>query len=456
MTKRKNGRPHRRAVGVVRISKNRDDETSTTTQEERIAAYCAAHDLDLVEVVVDAGRSAYKEDRASRPGLRRARQLIKTGAADVMVSWKVDRVARNTRDLLNLIHDLENDGGAFASVTEQFDTATPIGQVVMTMVAALAQLESAQKSDRTAAWNDYRRTTGAVPAGPRPFGYQRTEKNVLVVDKAEAAQIRKAAAAVLAGESLRSITARLNEAGFRHAKDGPPMSRVGLKRILISPTTAALREVDGAFVPSDAWKPILDRTTWNEVRAVLTHDGRRTNHANANSRRWVLAGLLKCGMPDCGLAMNKKGHNNGPRYACPTHHLSIPAEPTDEMVAGTVLGSLDLRAWRRLQARGRRHVDTTEIEDRLADLARRVADHELTEAEWEIRRAGLLRDLEDAAAEPVALPDVDDPRKAWPDLDVDAKRLILTALLPGPVTILPATPGLARFDDTRIEVPPVP
>ncbi|HEX4530830.1 MAG TPA: recombinase family protein, partial [Acidimicrobiia bacterium] len=60
----------RRAVGYVRISKDRDDETSTTTQEQRIRAYCTAHGIDLVDVIVEPGRSGYQTSRSSRCRVR--------------------------------------------------------------------------------------------------------------------------------------------------------------------------------------------------------------------------------------------------------------------------------------------------------------------------------------------------------------------------------------------------
>ncbi len=56
-----------RAVGYVRISVDRDDETSTTTQEERIRGYCTAHNLTVVDVVVEPGRTAYGASGTAGP-----------------------------------------------------------------------------------------------------------------------------------------------------------------------------------------------------------------------------------------------------------------------------------------------------------------------------------------------------------------------------------------------------
>jgi DNA invertase Pin-like site-specific DNA recombinase len=444
------------------VSKARDDETSTTTQEQRIRAYCDGQGLELVEVVIDNGRSAFKASRANRPGLRRALQLVEAGAADVMVCWKIDRVARNTRDLLNLIHDLKTNGAAFASVTEQFDTSTAFGEVVVTIIGALAQMESQQKSERIESWQDHRRDTLATPTGPRPFGYRR-ERNALIVDKAEAAVIRQWAKAILAGGSVKALAASSES----HRKVGRTFTQRGIVRILTGPTIAALREIDGdaasstvtrrpdgprdpnaTFVDcSDTWKPILDRPTWEALRDILLDPARRTNPGGG--RRWLLPGLISCGRPGCDGKLRAKGHPRGMRYTCYRCDLSIGMADTDEVVEKAVLNSLDQRAWRRLRARGLRPTDRAALERQLAGLAHRFADGELTEAEWDILREGITRRLEQSdMAEPLRLPNVNDPRKEWPTMNLDGRRLLIAAVAPR-IVVLPAT-HRRSFDEARI------
>jgi DNA invertase Pin-like site-specific DNA recombinase len=435
----------------VRVSVSRTDETSTTTQAEKIRAYSSAHDLDLVEVFVDNGRSGYKQSRATRPGLRRARELIRAGAADVLVVWKLDRVVRNARDLLNLIHDLEADGGSFASVTDHIDTSSASGRFMLTMLGAVAQLESDIKSEQAGAWHEHRRLTGAVPLGPRPYGYCR-EHNRLLIDEHEAAVIREAAEAVLAGESLRSLVARLNAgvpAGTR------TLTSRGLRYALLGPTIAGMRAVGARFVASEEWEPILDRATWEAVGAVLGDPARRTGSTNA--RRWLLAGLAECGR--CGEPMRSKTHTTGTRYVCIGCAQSIGAAAADAVVERVVLGALDPKAWKKLRARGTAPIDTEALERELAQLAERrflpPTDGGITAVEWEVLRAGILGQLTEAAAEPVALPDVDDPRTAWPELPLDARRVIVTAVATR-ITIGPAARGLPRFDESRVLIEPAP
>ena len=97
----------------MRISKNRDGETSTETQEQRVRAYCAAHGWSVVDVVIEPGRSAYKSSRSTRPGFRNAMNLIRSGAADVLVVWKLDRAGRDVIDIRNLVSELAEHGAQF-------------------------------------------------------------------------------------------------------------------------------------------------------------------------------------------------------------------------------------------------------------------------------------------------------------------------------------------------------
>jgi DNA invertase Pin-like site-specific DNA recombinase len=447
--------PPSRAVGYVRISKDRPDETSTETQEQRIRAYCTAQGWRVVEVVTEPGRSAFKSSRATRPGLARVRGLVAAGAADVLVCWKLDRVARNAIDLLTIVRDLEDDGGRFCSVTESFDTSAPVGRAMLTMLAALAELESAQKSERLATWHEDRVTRGRTPTGPRPFGYRR-ERNELHVVEAEALVIRDAAARVVAGDSLRQIVRDLNAAGVVGKLDRP-FNRRGLVSILCSPTIAACRETSpGVFVPSDQWDAILDLGTWRQVRDVLTDPVRRKG--TTNQRRWLLTGIAACsrcvdeeGEP---VKLFCKPHAAGPRYSCPSCHLSIEAARTDDIVQQDLLAMLNVKAWRRLRrASVVRSSDVAAFEQARSELLARFDAHDIDGLELGELLEGLRRQQHVVSTPSPALPAVDDLRQSWAGLDLEQKRLVLSAATES-LTIKPWTPS-ASFDDSRIVWVPV-
>jgi site-specific DNA recombinase len=445
-----------RAVCYVRISVDRDDETSTETQEERVRAYCKAQGWRIADVIVEPGRSAYKVSRSSRPGFRRAMALIESGAADVLVVWKIDRAARNTVDTLKLVEELASHGARLVSVTEHFDTNTAAGEMTLTMLAGLARMESATKSERIEAWHEGRTAAGRPPTGPRPLGYER-QRNRLVIDKAEAAVIRKAARQLLAGKSLRSIVGDLAAAGVVGTR-GTAISQRGLRKVLLSPTTAACREVsEGVFVESSEWKPILDRQTWEEVRKVLLDPARRSNHSTG--RRHLLAGIIRCSRcldTDSGGWMRSMSGRNGVRYACPKCYLSIDAGQTEDVVQRDLLAMLDPKTWRRL--RQGRPIATVRngaaTEKALEELSARFMAGDIDATEFADLADALRRQYEVDSAPPRPLPNVVDVAKAWPRFTLEQRRLILMAATES-LTIEPWTPTGGVFDESRIVWTPV-
>lgn len=86
---------------------------------------------------------------ARRPGLTTA--MLDCRRGDTLVVWKLDRVGRSLRDLLNKLDDLERRGVGFKSLTEGIDTTTPGGRLIMHVMGALAQFERDLIVERTKA-----------------------------------------------------------------------------------------------------------------------------------------------------------------------------------------------------------------------------------------------------------------------------------------------------------------
>jgi DNA invertase Pin-like site-specific DNA recombinase len=436
-----------RAVGYVRISKKREDETSTVTQEERIRAYCTTRGWNVVDVVVEPGRSGYKTNRNSRPGFRRAKQMIEVGAADVLVVYKLNRVNRNTIDTLNLVQELAGHGAQFASVTEQIDTSSASGTMQLTMLAALAQLESDQKSEVMSEMQRHRRSTGMVPIGPTPFGYRRdpSERNVLSIYEPEAKVVRDVVARILDGASLYSVVA---EGVIVNAK-GRPYTHQGIAELLTSPTMVACRETKpGTFTESAEWEPILERKDWDGLRAMLSDPRRNVNPGNG--RRWLLSGIATCGAEGehrrRGLLVKSSPY--GPRYFCTSCHLSIDVKATDELVEGDVLGALDVKTWRKLRRpRRTRSGRVVGVEDAVDELVAQWRAGDIDGAELDAKVAELERQ---EVTPPPVLPDVDNLRASWPKLDLEAKRLVLNAVTAS-LTVTPGVKGRRGFDPSRVE-----
>lgn len=419
----------RRVVGYVRISVDREEQTSTESQEASIRAYCQAHGWVVADVIVEKGRSAYGAKRQDRPGLKQATRVVEAGAADTLIVWKVDRAARNALDLLRLVDELDTKYDAkFVSVTENFDTTTPMGRAMLTIVAALAEMESATKSVQALSWHEGRRGRGDVPAGRPPLGYIKTGRNELEPDPVTAPLIAEAVDRVLAGESIASILRWIND-------EGVEISRPGFTTTLHSPTIAGFRSSepldvrngvrlvpDSAVMLPGSWEPIVDPDKWVQMRAILRDPARRTSPGG--KLKYPLVPILRCGV--CGSKMLRQNQKKrSARYICvgvkdrPGGRClnAITQGPVDEWVTADVLARLDDSTWRAMRATG----DPTGPDPEVirADLeamwqlvlARKLDHEEYAEAKalWEGELA--------AASSPEAnLPDVDSVRDAWDSL----------------------------------------
>lgn len=101
-----------------------------------------------------AGCKIFKDEGISGATLQRPallRCLKKLQAGDTLIVWKLDRLGRSVRDLLNVLHDLETRKIHFRSLTDHIDTATPTGRAMLYMVALLAELERGLIAERTRA-----------------------------------------------------------------------------------------------------------------------------------------------------------------------------------------------------------------------------------------------------------------------------------------------------------------
>ena len=84
-----------------------------------------------------------------RPGLKRAVKVMRPG--DKLVVWKLDRLGRSTIGVLDAAEQLARAGIELVSISEQFDTTTPMGKMFFTIIAAFAQMERDLISERTKA-----------------------------------------------------------------------------------------------------------------------------------------------------------------------------------------------------------------------------------------------------------------------------------------------------------------
>ena len=96
--------------------------------------------------------------RADRPGLARAMELLRKD--DTLVVWKLDRLGRSVKNLVDLVADLQKQGIHFKSLTDSIDTGTPSGRFFFHVMASLAEMERELTAERTRAGLEVARQLG--------------------------------------------------------------------------------------------------------------------------------------------------------------------------------------------------------------------------------------------------------------------------------------------------------
>lgn len=205
-----------RTIAYARVSLDKMAEkgVSLAAQEAKARAYAELYDLELVDVVIDAGFSAKS---LTRPGLERALGMLKAGKADALLVVKLDRLTRSVVDLGRLVQDYFGPGKwALLSVSEQIDTRSAAGRLVLNVLGSVSQWEREAIGERTSAALQHKASQGEYTGGAIPYGFRLSpdgkrlephpDEQVLV---ANARRLRSG------GLSLRAIARELEAQGFK-------------------------------------------------------------------------------------------------------------------------------------------------------------------------------------------------------------------------------------------------
>lgn len=209
-------------VGYVRVSTDGQvDGFGIDVQIERIEAYATAMGLHIDEIVRDEGYSGATLDR---PGLRTLIERIENGEVTKVVIYRLDRISRSLRNLLNVYNDVfERYGCALVSVSEQFDTSSPTGRLFFNMIGSFSEYERETIKERMKGGRIARAKTGERGVGRIPYGYTTTtinDKLTTIEDVTTAGVVRKIFAWRKSGLSHVKIADRLNDQGVPAAKGG--------------------------------------------------------------------------------------------------------------------------------------------------------------------------------------------------------------------------------------------
>jgi site-specific DNA recombinase len=327
--------------------------TSLDAQREAAEAYITSQQHEgwrcLPDRYDDGGFTGGNMDR---PALARLLTEIQAGKIDCVVVYKVDRLSRSLLDFARMMETFDKHHISFVSVTQQFNTATSMGRLVLNILLSFAQFEreiiSERTRDKIAATRRKGKWTGGVPV----LGYDLDPHAAkLKVNPKEAARVRAIFELYLQHRSLehtvRELARRRWRSKRRHNRQGDicggrPFTRGSLHRLLTNVAYTGQVCYQNQLYPGEQFA-IVPPEIWQRVQELLQNNHCRVRGRVENRSGALLQGLLYCTSCCCAMTPTSSRHN-GKRYryylCCGAHRRgrqscpaqSIPAETIEEAV----------------------------------------------------------------------------------------------------------------------------
>ena len=223
-----------KAILYIRVSTEEQstEGVSIEAQQAKLLSYCQQRGLQVVEAIIDAGVSGGKY-LSQRPGGQKLIEMLKSRKASHVVAVKLDRLFRNAADGLWTIENWDNEGVSTHLLDINgmgLDTSSPMGKMMLTMMAGFAQLERSMIRDRTKTALNHKKSTGKKYC-QNVYGLDFDDDGNAVVNESEQATITLIFALRKAGKSLRAIASHLSDLGIA-TKRGGQWAAATIKRIL--------------------------------------------------------------------------------------------------------------------------------------------------------------------------------------------------------------------------------
>lgn len=423
-----------------------------------------------------------------RPDFARMLAYLAAHPGAGILAYHADRISRDIREGEDIITEFRRSGCYIATARgSAYDVTTVDGRDHFREAVKRAVYEVDHNTDRVLdAKAEYAAEGRYLGGGERQFGWRLLGDGLAELLEAEAQAVARGTRMLLAGSTVRAIARDWNDAGLA-GTGGGRFTASSVHKILSSPRNAGLASYHGELVRDTSgsvvktkWPAIVGEDDWRAAAAILSDPARKTNKGGT-APAYLLSGIALCGA--CGVAVVvNKSVDGTPRYRCSRHQRELPKRPGPHASRNVA----DVDAFIRALAVGRLQRDDARVllrEDRTAErdalTARRSAAEAKKRKDFELYQAGVIDDLELAAARKktredlaetgeslraleaadVVAPFLADPARRWDDASLDQKRAVVSALMY--VTLVPGAKysrppgwkqGDGQFDPRLVDV----
>jgi DNA invertase Pin-like site-specific DNA recombinase len=151
-------------IGYARVS----------TKDQNLSLQTDAFEKEGCKVIYQEKVSGAKTDRQE---LRKMIDQLREG--DIVIIWKLDRLGRSLRDLINIITEIQDKGAGLKSLNDPIDTTSPHGKLTFHLFAALAEFEKDIIRERTKAGLEAARARGRLGGRPRGLTKEARDKAMI-------------------------------------------------------------------------------------------------------------------------------------------------------------------------------------------------------------------------------------------------------------------------------------
>lgn len=281
---------------------------SIAAQLQTLRQYAQIYNWEVIDEYVDEGISG--KSVKGRPEMKRLIKDVENERFDAVIVWKISRLSRNMLETLMILDKFEKYNVKFISYSENFDTSSPIGRLVLQIMASIAEMERNTLAENVKLGMKQRALEGRWNGGV-VFGYD-TVKKELVINEKEAEVVQLIYHMYANGKGLRAISNHLNKAGYK-TKRNRYFSINGVAQILDN----VIYNGKISWLKFEHWdskrrkgknpnpilvegkhEPIISDELWSVVRARRKSKSFKQRQSN---EPFLLSGLLRC--PDCGQGM---------------------------------------------------------------------------------------------------------------------------------------------------------
>jgi DNA invertase Pin-like site-specific DNA recombinase len=360
--------PPKRCAVYCRVSSDeRLDQSFNSIDAQREAGHAfiksQSHE-GWIAVADDYEDGGYSGGNMDRPALRRLMADIEAGKVDIVVVYKIDRLSRSLADFARMVDVFDRHRVSFSAVTQQINSATSMGRLMLNVLLSFAQFEREVTGERIRDKIAASKAKGMWMGGPLPLGYD-VDNRLLVINEAEAALVRRIFDDFVTMRSATLMVKAYSVEGLV-TKGGKPFTKQTIYKMLHNRMYLGEIVHKGQGFPGQH-QAIVTRGQWDAVHSLIATDAteRRRNTSGRLREPVLLRGLLFTPdgerlVPSCTVKKGKTYRYYAPvkhrRFgAWASQHGPLPAVPIEELVVQQIVAALSAphivqSVWDRLQA----------------------------------------------------------------------------------------------------------